>query len=53
MFNGFTKEQLLIHKPKILIDILATEVARTNAALAAVSEELRQLKEQKEQREED
>lgn len=44
LFKGFTKENLLTLKPKILIDILATNLAITNTAFEAMNEEMGQMR---------
>ena len=46
LFNGFTKEQLVANKPKVLVDALSMELARTNQALAAMSEEMRNIRDE-------
>lgn len=43
MFKGFKQMDLISMNPLFLIAILSEELARTNTALEAVSEELRQL----------
>lgn len=49
MFKSFTKQQLLANKPKILIDVLSLELARTNEAQEALSEEVKHLHERVQQ----
>lgn len=44
MFKGFKQMDLITTNPLLLIAILAEELARTNTALEAVSEELKNLK---------
>lgn len=44
MFKGFTQEQLISTYPTLLIAILSEELARTNMALLALSEQLKQQK---------
>lgn len=43
MFKGITTIDLLREDPRTLCYVLSTELARTNEALEAVSEELKQL----------
>lgn len=43
MFKGITTIDLLREDPRVLCYVLSTELARTNEALEAVSEELKQL----------
>ena len=42
MFKGFSKEELISTYPTLLIAILSEELARTNMALLALSEQLKQ-----------
>ena len=44
MFEGFSKEELISTYPTLLIAILSEELARTNMALLALSEQLKQEK---------
>ena len=44
MFKGFTQEQLISTYPNLLIAILSEELAKTNMALLALSEQLKQQK---------
>ena len=46
MFKGFTREQVIATKPKILIDVLSQQLALTNQALEAMGEELKHLQEE-------
>lgn len=43
MFKGFRQMDLIATNPLFLIAILSEELARTNTALEAVSEELKQI----------
>ena len=47
MFKGFKQMDLITTNPLLLIAILSEELARTNTALEAVSEELKNLKKNK------
>lgn len=44
LFKGFRKEDLIMMKPKMLIDILATSLAITNTAFEAMNEEMKQMR---------
>lgn len=44
LFKGFRKEDLIMMKPKALIDILATSLALTNTAFEAMNEEMKQMR---------
>ena len=44
MFKGITTIDLLREDPRVLCYVLSTELARTNEALEAIGEELRQLR---------
>lgn len=43
MFKGITTIDLLREDPRVLCYVLSTELARTNEALEAIGEELRQM----------
>ena len=47
MFKGFKQMDLIATNPLFLIAILSEELARTNTALEAVSEELKQILKEK------
>ena len=44
MFKGFTTIDLLKEEPRVLIAVLAEQLAITNKALEAGNEEIRQLR---------
>lgn len=44
MFKGIPMVDLLREEPRVLCAVLSAELARTNEALAAVSEELKEVR---------
>lgn len=44
LFKGFSDKELVATNPLLLIAILSQQLAITNQALQAISEELRQVK---------
>lgn len=44
LFNGFTTMDLLANEPRVLAAVLSQELARTNQAVEALSEEIKQAR---------
>jgi hypothetical protein len=51
LFKGFSRVEELTMDPRLMCAVLAEQLARTNVALMAISEELKQVKENKENKE--